>query len=70
MADEALRRAADPRLRLMSHAVRHEQRGEIALMQGIEGWAAVRTAVGNMLLPAGAAAMDQPGSLPPGLEPP
>ncbi len=68
MADEALRRAADPRLRLMSHAIRHEQRGEIALMGGIEGWAAVRTMVEDMLLPAGAAAMDQPGPPPPGLE--
>lgn len=68
MADEALRRAADPRLKVMSHAIRHEQRGEIALMRGIEGWAAVRTAVEDMLLPAGAAAMDQPGPLPPGLD--
>ncbi len=67
MAEEALRRAADPRLRVMAHAIRHEQRGEIALMQGVEGWAAVRIAVENTLRPAGAAAMDQPGPSPPGL---
>jgi uncharacterized protein (DUF305 family) len=59
MADEALRKAGDLRLRLMSHAIRHEQRGEIELMQGSRGFAAVRAAVLNMLLPAGAAPPDR-----------
>jgi uncharacterized protein (DUF305 family) len=58
MADEALREAGDLRLRLMSHAIRHEQRGEIELMHGRQGFAAVRSAVLNMLLPAGAAHPD------------
>ncbi len=44
MADEALRQAGDIRLRLMSHAIRHEQRGEIELMNGIGPWAAVKSA--------------------------
>jgi uncharacterized protein (DUF305 family) len=62
MADEALREAGDIRLRLMSHAIRHEQRGEIELMRGSRGFAAVRSAVLNMLLPAGAAPADtRPG---------
>ncbi len=51
MADEALRRAGDLRLRLMSHAIRHEQRGEIELMRGAGGFAAVGAAVSNMLCP-------------------
>lgn len=34
MADEAWRGRGDPRLRIMAHAIRHEQQGEIALMQG------------------------------------
>ena len=58
MADEAIREAGDLRLRLMSHAIRHEQRGEIELMRGSQGFAAVKAAVLNMLLPAGAAPRD------------
>jgi uncharacterized protein (DUF305 family) len=58
MADAAIREAGDLRLRLMSHAIRHEQRGEIELMRGTQGFAAVRAAVLNMLLPAGAAPPD------------
>ena len=34
MADLELRRGSDPRLRIMAHAIRHEQQGEIALMRG------------------------------------
>jgi uncharacterized protein (DUF305 family) len=34
MADEAVQEANDPRLKLMSHAIRHEQSGEIELMHG------------------------------------
>jgi uncharacterized protein (DUF305 family) len=59
MADEALRKAGDLRLKLMSHAIRQEQRGEIELMHGRQGFAAVRSAVLNMLLPAGAAPPDR-----------
>jgi uncharacterized protein (DUF305 family) len=63
MADAAIRSAGDVRLRLMAHATRHAQRGEIALMQGSQGWDAVRSAVANMLRPAGAAPVD--GTTPP-----
>jgi len=46
MADETLVRAGDPRLRIMAHAIRHVQLGEIELMRGAEGlpavWAALR----------------------------
>jgi len=49
MADAELRSSGDPRLRLMAHAIRHEQQGEIALVQGIAGLAAVRQATRNML---------------------
>jgi uncharacterized protein (DUF305 family) len=34
MANEAMMRAGDPRVRLMADAIRHEQAGEIALMHG------------------------------------
>jgi uncharacterized protein (DUF305 family) len=60
MSDEALGAAAEIRLRLMAHAIRHEQRGDIALLQGSVGLAAVRSAVLNMLRPAGAAPVDGP----------
>jgi uncharacterized protein (DUF305 family) len=33
MADDELRGGSDPRLRVMAHAILHEQQGEIALMQ-------------------------------------
>jgi uncharacterized protein (DUF305 family) len=58
MADEAVRGAGDLRLRLMAHATRHSQRGEIELMQGRQGFAAVGSAVANMIRPAGAAPPD------------
>lgn len=60
MADEALREAGDIRLRLMSHAIRHGQRGEIELMQGRQGFAAVRSGIRNLVQPAGAVPPDGP----------
>jgi hypothetical protein len=59
MADEAFHKAGDRRLRLMSHAIRHEQRGEVELMRGTRGFAPVWAAVLNMLLPTGAPRADQ-----------
>jgi uncharacterized protein (DUF305 family) len=45
MADEAWRQAGDPRIRVMAHALRHGQRGEIALMHDIaRGWTTTRAA--------------------------
>ena len=41
MADLQLRDGSDPRLRIMAHAIRHEQQGEIALMHGLDGAPAV-----------------------------
>ena len=38
MAEEAIRTTSDPRLKLMSHTIRHGQRGEIALMHGSRGF--------------------------------
>lgn len=49
MADRMWRSHGDPRLRVMAHAIRHAQQGEIALMHGTSGPAAVTTAVRNML---------------------
>ncbi|UFS92878.1 DUF305 domain-containing protein [Bradyrhizobium daqingense] len=49
MADGMWRSRGDLRLRVMAHAIRHEQQGEIALMQGVSGVAAVRAAFRNML---------------------
>jgi uncharacterized protein (DUF305 family) len=49
MADQEWRSSGDPRLRIMAHAIRHEQQGEIALMNRTEGAAAVLTATQNML---------------------
>ena len=65
MADEALREAGDIRLRLMAHATRHAQRGEIELMQGSEGWAAVKSATLSLIVPAGEAPAEQKGQAPP-----
>ena len=48
MADDELRNGSDPRLRIMAHAIRHEQQGEIALMNCVKGENAVRIAVSNM----------------------
>ena len=48
MADQELKSGGDLRLRIMAHAIRHEQQGEIALMRGVSGWPAVAQAVRNM----------------------
>lgn len=48
MADHELRSGSDPRLRVMAHAIRHEQQGEIALMSCITGTTAVALALQNM----------------------
>ncbi|TFV76367.1 DUF305 domain-containing protein [Bradyrhizobium frederickii] len=48
MADRMWQSRGDPRLRVMAHAIRHEQQGEIALMHGMDGVAAVATAFRNM----------------------
>jgi uncharacterized protein (DUF305 family) len=48
MADSELRDGSDPRLRIMAHAIRHEQQGEIALMHGANGEHAVSLALRNM----------------------
>lgn len=61
MADEALHRAGDIRLRLMSHATRHAQRGEIELMHGTEGVEAVKAATLALVVPAGEARADRRG---------
>jgi uncharacterized protein (DUF305 family) len=60
MADEAMHRAGDPRLRVMAHAIRHEQRGEIALLQGRHGRDAVALADRALVAPFGRHPMDQP----------
>ena len=49
MADQEWHSDGDLRLRVMAHAIRHEQQGEIALMHGASGTAAVATAFRNML---------------------
>ncbi len=55
MADEAIARAGDPRIRIMAHAIRHAQRGEIELMNGIgRGWPTVKAGVSAMLEDFGA----------------
>ena len=48
MADAQLRDGSDLRLRIMAHAIRHEQQGEIALMHGVRGGGAVSAAFRNM----------------------
>ncbi|WFU57664.1 DUF305 domain-containing protein [Bradyrhizobium pachyrhizi] len=48
MADQEWHSGGDPRLRLMAHAIRHEQQGQIALMHGVDGIEAVRQATRNM----------------------
>ncbi|WP_053078692.1 DUF305 domain-containing protein [Methylobacterium tarhaniae] len=59
MADEALARAGDPRVRLLSHAIRHQQRGEIDLMHGSRDLAAVAAAARNLMLPFGRVPADR-----------
>jgi len=49
MAHEQLKSRGDVRLRIMAHAIRHEQQGEIALMKGLVGVEAVKQAVKNMV---------------------
>ncbi len=49
MADEEWHGAGDLRLKLFAHAIRHEQQGEIALMNAANGWHAVRLAIRNMM---------------------
>jgi len=49
MADSQFREGSDPRLRIMAHAIRHGQQGEIALMHGLDGAPAVSLALRNML---------------------
>lgn len=49
MADQMWHSRGDLRLRIMAHAIRHEQQGEIALMHGTSGVAAVATAFRDML---------------------
>lgn len=49
MADQMWHSRGDIRLRIMAHAIRHEQQGEIALMHGGSGIDAVSTAFRNML---------------------
>jgi uncharacterized protein (DUF305 family) len=49
MADAELRNGSDVRLRMMAQGIRHEQQGEIALMQGAAGVPAVLLASQYML---------------------
>jgi uncharacterized protein (DUF305 family) len=50
MADEEVRNTeADPRLRVMSEAIRHGQQGEIEMMRRTHGAAAVRAATADMV---------------------
>jgi uncharacterized protein (DUF305 family) len=54
MAEDAMLEGGDPRLRVMAHAIRHAQRGEIELLRGIErGFAVTRAATSAMLQGAG-----------------
>jgi uncharacterized protein (DUF305 family) len=48
LADSEPRHGSDPRLRIMAHAIRHEQQGKIALMRGVDGGPAVTNAFRNM----------------------
>jgi hypothetical protein len=64
MADAALSEAGDPRLRIMAHAIRHQQQGEINLMHGVEGIAAVRAASRAMFYSdAAATPVKQPAAM-------
>ncbi len=49
MADEELHTNGDPRLRIMAHAIRHAQQGEIELMHGTEGLEAVSSALQDLV---------------------
>jgi uncharacterized protein (DUF305 family) len=49
MANDALEHGSDPRIRIMAHAIRHEQTGEIALMHGIRpGWRVIRIGLSSL----------------------
>lgn len=48
MSDHQLKASGDIRLAMMAQAIRHAQQGEIGLMQGRRGLAAVRDAIANM----------------------
>jgi uncharacterized protein (DUF305 family) len=48
MANSELHNGSDPRLRIMAHAIRHGQQGEIALIQGVGGSTAVASAFRNL----------------------
>ena len=63
MADDAMRQAGDVRLKVMSHGIRHGQQGEINLMRGLAGNAAVRAA-SRALFATDAAPADNPGTMP------
>lgn len=60
MADRAAASPGDLRVRFMAQAIRHQQRGEIALMHGVDGSPAVRLAALAMLAPAGSHPADTP----------
>jgi uncharacterized protein (DUF305 family) len=49
MANSQLRYGSDPRLRMVAHAIRHGQQGEIALMHGVHGGKAVSIGFRNMI---------------------
>lgn len=49
MTDQMWHSPGDLRLRIMAHAIRHKQQGEIALMHGTSGVAAVAMALRNMV---------------------
>jgi uncharacterized protein (DUF305 family) len=49
MADTQLRYGSDLRVRMMAHAIRHGQQGEIALMHGVQGGKAVSIGFRNMI---------------------
>ena len=52
MAYDAIERAGDPRLRILAHAIQHQQMGEIELMHGTEGVPAVKAGVRALFGPA------------------
>jgi uncharacterized protein (DUF305 family) len=52
MANDALRHRGDPRIRIMAHAIRHEQTGEIALVHDIRpGWRVLQIGLSSLLGP-------------------
>jgi uncharacterized protein (DUF305 family) len=64
MAESAIRHASDPRLRIMAIGIRHEQRGEIDLMNGARGVPAVRAALATLVSRSGSGDYGS-GSAPP-----